>query len=118
MEMALRLPSSYVNVEQGEMEYVDGGFSVSVSASTINSTVKAFGFANRGGVGTVTALMAPAIPVMFAWVNALPFAGQLIYGLICLSAFTVASYVAVAYFSGRGLKFSAGWTSGLTFGLI
>jgi hypothetical protein len=30
-EMILRLPSSYVDVERDEMEYVDGGFSMTTS---------------------------------------------------------------------------------------
>jgi len=113
-EMVLRLPNTYVEIDREEMEYVDGGWGVYYSHSQISSMISAMGFANRTNNVTLVAALTPVIPLAFAWVNALPIGGQIVFGFICGSAAYVASKVAYAYFAGYGVRFDLTWTGGVS----
>ena len=41
MEMTLRLPNNYVEIEEEEMMYLDGGWSITINRSTVNAAAAA-----------------------------------------------------------------------------
>jgi hypothetical protein len=102
MEMTLRLPSSYVDIERDEMEYVEGG--IGYSYSQIRYVVKGFSGANTASQGALAKSLVPLIPVMFIWLNAIPAVGQALFGVVCLFAWTSAVMVATAYFMHKGIN--------------
>ncbi len=106
-EYALQLPTSYVDVDRDEMEYVDGGAHITyISNSKISFAVAAIGFAGKNiGWGKLL----PYIPVLFSWVNALPLAGQVAFAYIVANAANVAVKTATALATGKGINVDLKW---------
>lgn len=108
---ALQLPTSYVDIDKDEMEYVDGGFYV--SNSKILWFLDALSFTNRS-MG-LAGKLAPYIPVALAWFNALPGIGQVAFVAACASAVYVAGKFAYAAVTGKGVDVGITWYGKITF---
>ena len=106
----LVLPKNYVYIEKDEMEYFDGG--LYISYDKINNVVDFISFTNKSKnmtVGALAAALAPAIPVAFSWVNALPIVGQVVFCYIVAQSLSVATMCAIAYCKKKGVEISPKW---------
>jgi len=68
--------------------------------------IGAFGFTFRGlgGLATLKAALTPVIPLMFSWINTIPVAGWILFGVICASTVYTAGVFAYAAISGKGVE--------------
>lgn len=113
----LVMPSHYVELDDEEMSYVDGG--IYVSYNTLQAAVWASGKngANIGGAisaysaafGGIAAMFSTYASSLFSWVNALPIVGQIIFAYVLANAITVGIAMATAYVQKKGVDIGVGW---------
>lgn len=65
-EYALQLPSSYVDIDREEMEYIDGGATYSGAKGWAAAAMVAIGYGSAYFLGKIVTLLAPFGPV--AWI--------------------------------------------------
>ncbi|MED3180485.1 hypothetical protein [Bacillus thuringiensis] len=107
----LVLPSNYVEIENEEMEYVDGGYYIS------NSTLKGIVFS---GVGATTGVSVVAIEagiygIAAAMASAVPALGWVTGAVLAANATNFALAATQAISRGKGIDVGVGFPTGLTF---
>lgn len=111
-ELTLKMPSSYVNVDSDEMEYLDGGYYLSHNACA--AIDMCLGMSICGGIaamaGTIDAcagylagLLATSIPIGGL------IAGGILVAIIWNQASSIASALFTDMFRRRGVDVGLGW---------
>ncbi|GAB6520491.1 hypothetical protein [Bacillus cereus] len=109
----LVLPANYVEVENEEMEYVDGG--VYISNKTLQGIIfSGVGAATGAGI-TVAAIQGSIYAIAASISAAVPGLGWITGGLLAANATNFALQAAQALSRGKGLDIGVGFPTGLTF---
>jgi len=107
----LVLPANCVEIENEEMEYVDGGVYIS------NSTLKQIVFAGVGASAgvSVAAIQGSIYAIAAAMASAVPALGWVTGAALAAVAGSFAVAAAQAISRGKGIQVGVGWPLGLTF---
>ncbi|MGE1026944.1 hypothetical protein ACQGS6_23725 [Bacillus sp. GMs2/2] len=107
----LVLPSNYVEIENEEMEYVDGGYYIS------NSTLKGIVFSGVGASAgvSVAAIEAGIYGIAASLASAVPALGWVTGAVLAANATNFAITATRAIASGKGMDIGVGFPTGLTF---
>ena len=106
MEMALQLPQNYVELEQEEMMYLDGG--LTLSARTVRNTAAVIGVSGSNTVNFVASRIALNASIFASKFLALPILGKVAFGVIVSSVgrskMSLASAFVTALAWNRGMR--------------
>ncbi|ARV91330.1 hypothetical protein BK727_07435 [Bacillus thuringiensis serovar roskildiensis] len=107
----LVLPSNYVEIENEEMEYVDGGYYIN------NSTLKGIVFSGVGASAgvSVVAIEAGIYGIAAAMASAVPALGWVTGAVLAANATNFALAATQAISRGKGIDVGVGFPTGLTF---
>ncbi|MGO5008476.1 hypothetical protein [Bacillus wiedmannii] len=107
----LVLPANYVEVENEEMEYVDGGVYIS------NKMLQGVIFSGVGAISgvTVAAIQGSIYAIAASIASAVPGLGWITGGLLAANATNFALNAAQALNRGKGIEIGVGFPTGLTF---
>ncbi|HFK1407911.1 TPA: hypothetical protein ACGXKU_003987 [Bacillus cereus] len=99
----LVLPTNYIEVEEKEMEYIDGGYYVDYD------TLQGIIF-SAGGTGASAAAIAASIDgIAVAIAATIPGLGWVTGGILATYAGSFAVTAAAALMEGKGMHIRAGW---------
>ena len=106
MEMALQLPNNYVEMEQEEMMYLDGG--LTLSASTVRQLGAALAISGSSSIAAASASIKAGATILASKFLAIPILGKIAFGVIVSgvgrSTASLASAFVTALAWNRGMR--------------